>query len=76
MKTRKYDLIQCDNTSCPECKEKVWLLSAPLPMSHLPGLVGPENIPSFYICFPCEYVGQVAVGKVEKMDGSYEEEDL
>lgn len=24
--------------------------------------------PTFYICFKCEYLGQVGVGKVEKID--------
>lgn len=48
-----YEVIQPKNSFCPCCDEPVNMLQD-----------RNENNPKFYICFPCNFVGQVGVGPV------------
>jgi hypothetical protein len=53
--------------------EKPYLLQ-PAPQSYCPRCLQPVELlcneamtgPSFYICFPCRFIGQVGVGPVHK----------
>ena len=58
---KKYNLIFTENTFCPKCNKSVWLLSPENPFAEM------DN--GFYVCFPCESIGQVGVGPVEKVGG-------
>jgi len=48
-----YGLYLAKKTYCPTCGKEAWLLA-------------PKNIDpiheAFYICFTCEFVGQIGVG--------------
>lgn len=53
-----YKLWRAEKSFCPKCGQTVKLLSRdPL----IPGPMGPM----FYICFACEFIGEVGVGPVE-----------
>ena len=44
-----------EKASCPRCKSNVYLLFHD----------SPSNLPSFYICFDCKYIGEIGVGEVK-----------
>lgn len=48
-----YEVILTEKSFCPICKEPIHLLIDRIK----------EN-PKFYICYPCQFVGQVGVGAV------------
>lgn len=53
-----YELMESWKSNCPDCGNRVWLLSP----KHIF-----ENTPSFFICFKCSTVGQVGKGPVPKV---------
>lgn len=57
----KYTLRRVEKIRCPDCeKEALWLSPDDLAMVALP---------SFFICFACQFIGQVGVGKVDVPKG-------
>lgn len=52
---KKYILSKTPKTHCLRCLKPVYMLA-------------PEDVssPAFYICFDCEFVGQIGVGEIEK----------
>lgn len=52
-----YHIIKTDSSFCPTCGNNVHLLSAGIAL----------QLPSFYICFGCHRVSQVAVGLVKEL---------
>lgn len=54
----KYLIEDTQSTRCPKCNDKVKIL--------MEDSINSGARPSFYICFPCEYVGQIGVGEVRK----------
>jgi hypothetical protein len=53
--TSRYELVQANDGSCPDCGLTAWLLC---PIESEPGL------PTFYLCGYCGYVGEVGVGEI------------
>jgi predicted RNA-binding Zn-ribbon protein involved in translation (DUF1610 family) len=50
-----YILEKQAKSFCPQCNKPVWLLMHKAEVTQLP---------AFYICFGCEWLGQVGVGRV------------
>lgn len=48
-----YEVILTESSSCPICKKPVHLLQD-----------RNDKNPKFYICHPCNFIGQVGVGPV------------
>ena len=53
----EYVTVSTEASTCPDCDSPVNLL---IYRKLLPGI----ELPKFYICFTCGYVGQVGVGRV------------
>ena len=57
--SKTYIMHTVDQTSCPKCDKSVVLL-APSEWKW-----EPEKDPSFYVCWDCEWIGQVGIGPVK-----------
>ena len=55
---KKYVIEEVQSTRCPRCNDNVKIL--------MEDSISSRTLPAFYICFPCEYVGQIGVGEVRK----------
>jgi hypothetical protein len=60
-----YRLMQAEKSFCPNCNSNVHLL-----MSD-----AATRTPTFFICFACEFIGEVGVGRVVPTDDTEEEEE-
>ena len=49
----KYYIVKTEKTTCLNCKQKVFLLATMF-------LTGP----AFYVCFHCQIISEIGVGKV------------
>ena len=62
-KDNLFRLVKTESSFCPSCQKNVWLLYSD---SFFGNSIPPDSkSDAFYICFSCEFVGQIGVGKVE-----------
>jgi hypothetical protein len=53
----KYVMLKAERSHCKTCDKNVYLLCD--------GGLKPTNLPAFYICFDCMFVGECGVGEVQ-----------
>lgn len=52
--------MKTESSFCPSCQKNVWLL-----YSNSFFLSSVSSSDAFYVCFSCEFIGQIGVGRVE-----------